>query len=777
MAALPVSRLLPTPRPLSFEKRSSRFATLPAYALLGVLGLPGVLGVTAALPVASGPPQELDSHQRMVAALTRIAENSDRDHSYLETDRLKEYRVRLDGAQDLPPVEHARLLLTLGLLELRSGDLERAVEALRRGYGHLAPLGDGAFPRLRSRMCFQLALANLRLGETQNCVAHHNEQSCILPIGPKGRYREKASTREALRLFLEFADMENSGSPRVSSARWLANIAAMALGEFPEGLPEKHRLPASLFTSDVPFPRFTNVAPRVGLDALDMAGGAVVEDFDGDGRLDVLSSSWDPGVSLQLFVRGADGSFVDREGDSGLDGITGGLNINHADYDNDGDADVLVLRGAWLRGDQGRQPNSLLRNDGHARFRDVTFDAGLGDEHYPTQTAGWADYDNDGDLDLYIGNEASRIFRFRSQLFENDGQGSFRDIGREAGVMNMRYAKGVAWGDIDRDGWSDLYVSNLGGGNRLYRNENGKHFQDVAALIGVAEPRDSFACWFWDYDNDGALDLYVSSYYQGGAIDNQGSAEGLRLYPVVADYLGLEHDAESARLYRGDGAGRFVDVAAQVGLDRVSMPMGANFGDLDNDGWLDFYLGTGYPYYDGLMPNVMYKSLDGERFADVTFAGGFGHVQKGHGIAFADLDDDGDQDVFEQMGGAFRADAFGNVLFENPGFGNHWLKLELQGRGSNRLGVGARVHVLIREGNRTRSIHRQVGTGGSFGAHPHVQHIGLGAASKIEVLEITWPATGQKQRFHDLPLDRKLTVEEGASAPRVEALKALPFER
>ncbi|MCY3761624.1 MAG: VCBS repeat-containing protein, partial [Gemmatimonadetes bacterium] len=123
----------------------------------------------------------------------------------------------------------------------------------------------------------------------------------------------------------------------------------------------------------------------------------------------------------------------------------------------------------------------------------------------------------------------------------------------------------------------------------------------------------------------------------------------------------------------------------------LTLTMGCNFGDLDNDGYLDFYQGTGYPGYEALMPNVMYRNLGGTGFVDVTMAGGFGHLQKGHGVAFADLDYDGDQDVYMQLGGAYPGDMYGNALFENPGFDNNWIRVRLRGVQSNRAGMGAGI--------------------------------------------------------------------------------------
>ena len=152
-------------------------------------------------------------------------------------------------------------------------------------------------------------------------------------------------------------------------------------------------------------------------------------------------------------------------------------------------------------------------------------------------------------------------------------------------MANDRFGKGVAWGDYDDDGRPDLYVSNLGQPNRLYHNQGDGTFVDVAAALGVTEPIDGFACWFWDYDNDGRLDLWVNPNHA-------------TLSEVIRDQLGRPTSGERPRLYRNVGGPEsFRDVTAEVGLDRVVLPMGSNFGDIDNDGFLDIYLATGRPSY------------------------------------------------------------------------------------------------------------------------------------------------------------------------------------
>jgi len=326
-------------------------------------------------------------------------------------------------------------------------------------------------------------------------------------------------------------------------------------------------------------------------------------------------------------------------------------------------------------------------------------------------------------------------------------------------VRNDRYAKGVAAGDYDDDGDLDLYVSNIGY-NRLYRNDGSGRFADVAPQAKVLEPSGrSFGCWFFDYDEDGHLDIWVNGY-QASIAD------------LAAEALFVPHKGVSSCLYRNLGQGRFEDVAAKAGVDHPWLAMGCNFGDGDGDGWLDMYLGTGDPLLQSLMPNVYLHNIRGERFANETAASGLGHLQKGHGIGFADFDGDGDQDVFLKMGGFVPVDAFASALFENRSpEGHRWLVLSLVGTRTNRDAVGARVQVHIEEEAGARVLHRAVGSVASFGGSPHRLEIGLGDARRITRLEVRWPNGGETQVFEDVPLDSWLRVTEGASA-----LETLPWK-
>jgi hypothetical protein len=314
----------------------------------------------------------------------------------------------------------------------------------------------------------------------------------------------------------------------------------------------------------------------------------------------------------------------------------------------------------------------------------------------------------------------------------------------------LRYAKGVAWGDFDDDRYPDLYVSNLGGLNRLYHNNQDGTFTDIAVSAKVSYPMESFPVWFWDFNNDGALDIFV------GAYDLKHGMEGF-----VADFLHLPHDAEVDCLYQGDGKGNFLNVAKESGMGRVTLPMGSNFGDIDGDGFLDYYLGTGYTEFDALLPNRAFLNDAGKKFRDVSMASGLSHLQKGHGVSISDIDNDGDNDIFIVLGGAFPGDGFTNALFENPGFGNHGITIHLVGTKTNRNAIGARIRIVLDESGQKRTIYRWISSGGSFGGNSFRQLIGIGKAEKIDLIEVNWPTSASKQSFRDVAIDQSIEITEG----------------
>jgi len=651
----------------------------------------------------------------------------------------------------LPNGKRLQLQLELAGEVLEAGEVTRAIALLEENLALAEKVGNG---RQHQKAVRELARAWLREAENQNCIARHNADCCILPPRAGALHTVRRPAEEARRLYQ--AVLANVPDDLV--ARWLVNLTTLLLGESLDDLPAAQRIPRSAFGEHAGEPLFRDVAVEAGLAASSLAGGVAVEDFDGDGWLDVLTSTSDPRGSLRYFRSRGDGTFEDRSESSHATEQLGGLNLIAGDYDEDGDQDAVVLRGGWLV-DYGRIRRSLLRNDGGKSFEDVTRGSGLAEPAYPSQAATFGDFDADGDLDLYVGNEscvevkrADCMGDYPSQLFKNDGRGVFTDVARAAGVRNDRYAKGVAAGDHDDDGDLDLYVSNIGA-NRLYRNDGRGGFADVAAEAGVLEPSGrSFACWFFDYDEDGRLDLWVSAY-------------SAALADLAAEALALPHEGVSSCLYRNLGEGRFEDVAKVVGIDHPWLPMAANFGDGDGDGWQDVYLGTGDPHLESLMPNVYLRNVGGERFVDETAASGLGHLQKGHGIGFADFDGDGDQDVFHKMGGFLPVDTYANALFENRSPHDHrWLVLSLVGTRTNRDAVGARVEVSLDAPAGARVLHRAMGSVSSFGGSPHRLELGLGAARRIARLTVRWPDGGETQVFEEVPLDAWLRITEGSPA-------------
>ena len=651
--------------------------------------------------------------------------------------------------------EKLELQFNLALEQMQAGHPDQALNTIADLERWVATHGGHLDRELRKELRMRKAMAFMRLGEQENCLAVHNADSCIFPLNPQAYHLLPRGSRGAIALF----NQQLAEYPKDLGTRWLLNLAHMTLGEYPDKVPPQFLIPPQTFASEYQMPRFVDVSEGLGLDAGDLAGGVIIDDFDNDGFYDIVISAWDAKGQLRYFHNNGNGTFTERTSEAGLVGETGALNIQQTDYNNDGLPDIWMMRGGWL-GKGGRLPSSLLRNNGDGTFTDVTQEAGLLRFH-PTQTARWFDYDGDGWLDLFIGNESTdRDDPDWCELYHNNRNGTFTECARACGIKVAAFIKGVACADYDNDGRPDLYLSIRHGKNILLHNDgpdaSGQwHFSDVTDRSGpVAEPPWSFGTFFFDYDNDGWEDLLVFGYYVPGGIGD-----------VAADYLGLPNRGVKTKLFHNNHDGTFSDVSEATHLNRVCLTMGNNFGDLDNDGWLDFYCGTGDPDLRTLIPKRMFRNADGKYFQDVSTATGTGHIQKGHGIAFADLDDDGSQDVYIALGGAYTGDGARNALYLNPGNTNHWLKLKLVGVKANRAAIGARIHVTAQTPKGPRDLYRVVSSGGSFGSNPLRQEIGMGDATAVTSVEIRWPGSDTRQTVTGLELNHSYEIREGDPIP------------
>ncbi len=617
------------------------------------------------------------------------------------------------------------------------GDVDQAIQHFTAARDALSAFVS-EYPDLKSKWLDYvegLGVAFLRKGEVDNCMVMSSPDRCVFPLRAGGVHRHPEATRAAADLFASYLKEQ----PNDLEVRWLLNVSNMLLGQYPAGLPAGQLLGPELFRSEHEMPRFIDVAGPANLGRNDIAGGTIAEDFDGDGLVDVFFSSVNYCAPARLYRNRGDGTFEDRSDGARLLTQTGGLNAIQTDFDNDGRPDIFVMRGGW----EVAMRNSLLRNNPDGTFTDVTREAGLSDGATSTHSVAWADIDNDGWLDLFVGHELSP-----SQLFRNRGNGTFDDVTAAAGVGRTAFTKGVVAGDYDNDGFPDFYVSNMFGDNFLYHNKGDGTFEEIATAVHVQKPFVSFPTWFFDYDNDGWLDIFVSSYPNS-------------LEEFVKHYVGQPPAAETLMLYHNRGDGTFEDVTSAAGLARVVPTMGSNFGDLDNDGFLDMYLGTGTPSFGALMPNVVLRNDAGRRFQDVTTATGMGQLQKGHGIAFVDIDNDGDEDVVLNSGGAVPGDEYTESLFENPGNGNNWIAVRLVGVKTNRAAIGAKIRVTLPDASSGSALrYREVTSGGSFGATTLTQHIGIGKATTIAKLEVIWPVSRTVQVFQNVPINRVLQIRE-----------------
>ncbi len=706
--------------------------------------------------------QKKNCHEEMITILKSVRTKSATARNQFMPEAKIAYMDSLLNLPHSSPGEIAFCKYLKANVLLEIGQEEEAIALLESIVGTINPYQA-------EKVNKDLALAYLRQGERSNCIANHASASCLLPIRGLGIHQNRSGSERAIELYEEILKHD----PDDLESRWLLNIAYMTLGEYPAKVPDQFILPNMEGDTTHRVNAFEDIAADLKLDMNTRAGGSITEDFNNEGYLDIITCGWGLDDSILYFINKTDGTFQNVSASAGLQGISGGLNIMQTDYNNDGLMDVFVLRGAW-KNEFGLDPNSLLRNNGDGTFTDVTTESGLLSFH-PTQTATWNDFNNDGWLDVFIGNETSpQAYQLPHpcELYINNQDGTFTEISVSANCNIQNFVKGVTSGDYDNDGWKDLFISTMDNGRHLLRNKAGEQgkvlFEDVSSYAGIySDKGSSFPTWFWDYDNDGWLDIFACDYSFNHTLAYYAAAEKLSI---------AAGNPEKMYLYHNNHDGTFTNVAKEHGLDKIVFAMGSNFGDIDNDGYLDMYLGTGNPNYQSLVPNKMFKNIGGEKFVDVTASARVGHLQKGHAVSFADMDNDGDQDIYIEMGGAYIGDAYQNSFFMNPGQGsNNWTNIHLTGMKANRAAIGSLLKITFTENGKKRTIYRDVNSGGSFGSSPLRREIGLGTATKIDELEIRWHGSSTIDIFHNIPVNQYIKISEGDNTFETVPLKKIDW--
>ena len=536
-------------------------------------------------------------------------------------------------------------------------------------------------------------------------------------------------------------------------SQWLFKLVLDRLGNLPVDFPPELLFPLRrepIDPANPPLLEFTDVAAELGVNRRDGHGTCAWGDYDGDGDLDLLLGGRDTFIAL---YRNDGRRFVEVTDRAGLSKVPSGYSLNFVDFDNDGAIDVYVCLNGW----SGPMANRLFRNRGNGTFDDVSQRAGVADPGSGFVSL-WGDLDNDGDLDLVVGNGVLRDGS-TTQIYRNNGDGTFANVTRQAGLAEPPEfgTIGIALGDYDRDGDLDLFINGWAPApNRLYRNNGNLSFTEVARQAGVVQPAHAgYVCFFFDYDNDAYPDILATSLGSWPAV----LASLQRAYSIP----NLEAvDPNAPRLFRNNRDGTFTDATWEAKLYYPVGSMGAGVADVDNDGYIDLFFGTGDPQLSRLEPNRFFRNNGDGTFSDLTMTSGLGHIGKGHGVTFIDYDEDGDLDIYAQIGAADPGDMWENAFYQNQKANrNHWLQVDLAGTRSNRHGVGATL--VARAGGLT--LHREVKGSEGFGStNPYRVSFGLGPRTRIDSLDVIWPS-GEKQTFHDLPADRLIAVKEGEKSP------------
>ncbi|MEO6132980.1 MAG: VCBS repeat-containing protein [Saprospiraceae bacterium] len=664
-------------------------------------------------------------------------------------------KAKLDEETD--PTKKLNLTVAYASELLKAGDAENSTAVYET---ILKFVDDNKLPldsATKRNLLSSVGIAYMRLGEIQNCVENHNHQSCFIPIKGEGIHKLPYGSRHAITIYESMLKQ----FPNDLETKYLLNLAYMTLGEYPSMVPPAYRIDPSWYTNKIKIQPFRDIAPGLGLNRNGRAGGVVMDDFNNDGWQDIVVSAWSPDDPMIFYQNNGDGTFADKTESVGLKGYTSGLNMNQADFNNDGWLDLYVMRGAWLL-TQGDIPNTLFMNTGKGTFVDVTVKAGL---TYvgASQTSAWTDINLDGWVDLVVAKESLPGYERGIDVYINQKGATFTHESKEYGLTMNHFFKGCVATDSNNDKYPDLYFSSLEDGTFLFINqgnmEGKKGFIQAPLSSNIGLPQKCFPSWSFDYDNDGYEDLFTSSFTNDGT-------------PALHWMLSHQGKADPGllpKLYHNKGNLVYEEVGVPMGLTEVAFTMGCNYGDINTDGYLDFYLSTGNPFYQSIVPNKMYLNMDGKKFEDVSYSGGFANIQKGHGVSFGDPDHDGDEDIFVVIGGAFDGDAFYNCFFENPNeHNNNWVVLKLAGTKANKSSIGARVAISIQEGGKERKIYRTVSSGASFGANSLNLEVGLRKASAINNVMVQWPCKDcPDQVFTALEINKAylLTEDQSSASP------------
>ena len=478
---------------------------------------------------------------------------------------------------------------------------------------------------------------------------------------------------------------------------------------------------------------FTDATVSAGLNTDGYTfGDPIWGDFNGDGNLDLfVDNHYNRGS--YFYQNNGTGTFTDILDTSGLRHAGDRHGSAWVDFNNDGELDLSITKGA--KGGQilGTKQDELYQNLGGGQFTNVAVAAGVTDTWGKGRGVAWGDYNNDGYPDLLLGNLKTDLF-----LLKNNGDGTFSDVTVAAGLGSLQFTECV-FADYNNDGFPDIFCtvseSNNSSNDMLLKNNGDGTFSDVTSQAGILPLNNGRAICFGDYDNDGDLDLFIS----------RGGDE----FPV------------KQTLYRNNGDGTFTDVTDQAGVGVVVNNRAAAWGDYDNDGSLDLYIVNSGSDPEGKGANYLFRSNRNGTFTDVASSAGVQDlvVNRGRGCAWGDYDNDGFLDLFVTNGESNTQYELGpQVLYHNKGNGNKWLKIKLVGTTSNRQGLGVKITAQIGRRTQYREANGASGHFLSQGAGP--VHFGLGKATVVDQLTVKWPS-GVSQVLTGVSANQEITVTEG----------------